>query len=37
MKKIRTHLAPVIRLQYGYKINEAMLLRSKRLGIELGE
>jgi hypothetical protein len=26
-----------IRLRYGYTINEAMLLRSKRLGIELGE
>jgi hypothetical protein len=26
-----------IRLRYGYKINEAMLLRSKRLKIELGE
>ena len=26
-----------IRLRYGYKINEAMLLPSKRLGIELGE
>jgi hypothetical protein len=26
-----------IRLRYGYKINEAMLLPSKRFGIELGE
>ena len=26
-----------IRLRYGYKINAAMLLLSKRLGIELGE
>ena len=26
-----------IRLRYGYTINETMLLRSKRLGIELGE
>ena len=26
-----------IRLRYGYKINEAMLLPSKRLVIELGE
>jgi hypothetical protein len=26
-----------IRLRYGYIINEAMLLPSKRLGIELGE
>jgi hypothetical protein len=26
-----------IRLRYGYKINEALLLPSKRLWIELGE
>jgi hypothetical protein len=26
-----------IRLRYEYKINKAMLLPSKRLGIELGE